>query len=178
MVLFVAEIHKDRFLSRGFSKAYCRHGYCILLCILDHFFFHVCKLLSYRCSFWKLSSMFSPTPSDYFQPSALRSIIVLAVLVVFLARLAQAQNGEMPYLRLESRGSSNANSITLTCQNAEQTGNVVEACFFLNGSIVDDRLGFRKTGGELIFRITRDLEGNYTCSNPDGVQSNALSLVG
>ena len=94
--------------------------------------------------------------------------------------LSQAQHTEaetIPCLNF-SRGDTKPNLITLKCVNDSNTLSVISnVLFFLNGST--DRIpGSPDINGELVFRINRRLEGEYTCGRSLAIQSNPISLIG
>ena len=71
----------------------------------------------------------------------------------------------------------------LTCHynEGEQSNNVENAVFYLNGS--DIRLSltadeYVEGNGMFIFTITQELEGYYTCGNSSITSTNTLELVG
>lgn len=110
------------------------------------------------------------------RPSA-TTLLLLCCTIVYglLAGRAQAQQ-----YRVESNREEN--SVTLTCIDPS-TGNppVQNPQFFRDTTIrVDGQPGFSVSGTNghrLAFRITRELEGGYSCGTPN-VQSDPILLTG
>ena len=79
---------------------------------------------------------------------------------------------------LEVRRSENA--ITLTCTDSATGNSPVPAPQFFRGMPlvrVDNQNGFTRMGNVLTFRITRELEDQYTCGTTS-VHSNAEAIIG
>lgn len=105
--------------------------------------------------------------------AALRLFYLCGSLVLITFIGAQAQGFDLRVERSE-------NAITLTCTDSV-TGNppALDPQFFrgTTGMRVDDQNGFTRTGNVLTFRITRELEDEYSCGTPN-VRSNSRPLIG
>jgi hypothetical protein len=97
-------------------------------------------------------------------------------LVIITFTGAQAQDFNLGFGRSE-------NAITLTCIDRSKGNPPVPDPQFFRGAAgmprvrVDNQRGFTRNRNVLTFRITRELEDEYTCgtTNP---QSNAVALIG
>ena len=102
------------------------------------------------------------------------AIVVLSA-IVFTGQARADNVYELVFVRDEV----NRNVITLTCRVEANSMNVPDAFYFLNGARIDTRPAFQRLteSGGVRFRVTRSLEGNYTCG-PQNPQSNTKSLIG
>ena len=97
-------------------------------------------------------------------------------LVIFTFTGAQAQGFTLEVQRSE-------NAITLTCTDSATGNSPDPAPQFFRGATgmplvrVDNQNGFTRTGNALTFRITRELEDQYTCGTTS-VHSNAEAIIG
>ena len=107
------------------------------------------------------------------------------VLLLGLAFSHVTSQGFLPEIKKLSTPSPDDNQRGLICQVLTLSGfrvPVLNTVFYLNGNDVRNNLtgnGVQSSPGEIIFNITPDLEGCYTCGNATyrSPQEDALKLV-
>lgn len=103
----------------------------------------------------------------------LDSFVTCWFAVCTAAVLSVAAQNEPLYMRFER----DENIVTLTCLNGDRTVSIAQARFFRNGVRIESSAQFQIVEAQLTARITREVEGNYTCGNGTAV-SNTVPIIG